>query len=232
MSPRPLNLHKSVSQIMKRRTIILHLTTTLFGLCAALFFIPSVELHCKICLPTLTLALGLFIAGERQLLPIACGLLCSTAGDAAGYAGLFIEQAAAFAAAHVCYISYLIKETTWRPRAYSLTMAIIMLTAICFIAVHAPLSAERITVIIYGIIITGMLYAALQYTGKQKKAFATAALLFVCSDLLIAWTRFVEQFAGQTLFIMTTYYAAQYLFFHSALHTPPAMPREAKNAKW
>ena len=55
-----------------------------------------------------------------------------------------------------------------------------------------------------------------------------AALLFVFSDATIAWNKFVEPLPDATLRIMSTYYAAQYLF---ALLALAASSRKAAAAR-
>ena len=58
-----------------------------------------------------------------------------------------------------------------------------------------------------------MLYSALQYRGAYAAWFRLAALLFVFSDSVIAWGRFVAPIPCRTCVVMITYYAAQYLFY-------------------
>ena len=58
-----------------------------------------------------------------------------------------------------------------------------------------------------------MLYSALQYRGAYAAWFRLAALLFVFSDSVIAWGRFVAPVPCRTCVVMITYYAAQYLFY-------------------
>jgi len=57
-----------------------------------------------------------------------------------------------------------------------------------------------------------MLLSVLFYRGRYAPGFRVAALLFVFSDATIAWNKFVEPLPDATLRIMSTYYAAQYLF--------------------
>lgn len=68
-------------------------------------------------------------------------------------------------------------------------------------------------VAVYGLVIAGMLYSALQYRGAYAAWFRLAALLFVFSDSVIAWGRFVAPVPCRTCVVMITYYAAQYLFY-------------------
>ena len=79
--------------------------------------------------------------------------------------------------------------------------------------------AERIGVAVYGLVIAAMLYSALQYDGACAAGFRCAALLFVFSDAVIAWNRFIGPVPARTWIVMTTYYLAQYLFFRFAFKT-------------
>ena len=64
-----------------------------------------------------------------------------------------------------------------------------------------------------------MLYSVLQYDGIYSVGFRCAALLFVFSDAVIAWNRFIGPVPARTYVIMVTYYLAQYLFFRFAFKT-------------
>ena len=96
---------------------------------------------------------------------------------------------------------------------------VIPLLAFLFIAIvpNAPFPAESIGVAVYGLVIAGMLYSALQYDGACAAGFRCAALLFVFSDAVIAWNRFIGPVPARTWIVMITYYLAQYLFFRFAI---------------
>ena len=73
-----------------------------------------------------------------------------------------------------------------------------------------------------------MLLSVLFYRGRYTPGFRVVALLFVFSDATIAWNKFVEPLPDATLRIMSTYYAAQYLF---ALLALAASSRKAAAAR-
>ena len=89
-------------------------------------------------------------------------------------------------------------------------------------------SVERTGVALYGTVIAAMLLSVLFYRGRYAPGFRVAALLFVFSDATIAWNKFVEPLPDATLRIMSTYYAAQYLF---ALLALAASSRKAAAAR-
>ena len=81
------------------------------------------------------------------------------------------------------------------------------------VALRRGRAAERIGVAVYGAVIAGMLYSVLRYRGAYAAWFRFAALLFVFSDGVIAWSRFIGAVPGRTYVVMVPYYLAQCLFF-------------------
>lgn len=205
---------------MKNLRLLFVSTTLLYAAGVVLFFAKAAALPCKIALPALLLGVSVLCPGRKALFPFGAAFLLSAAGDALGARGLFIPQMALFALAHVAYIRYFLPRARRAPRtgALALTVALLLFLFV-FIVPAVSLPAERIGVSIYGAIIAGMLYSVLQYDGEQAVGFRCAALLFVFSDAVIAWSRFVGPVPGRTWVVMTTYYLAQYLFFRFALRT-------------
>ena len=77
------------------------------------------------------------------------------------------------------------------------------------------LGGMKIPVLIYSIVLTGMVLAALFRFGKTSaSSFALVfggAILFMISDSLIAINKFLEPLPAAGIWIMVTYTAAQYL---------------------
>lgn len=59
--------------------------------------------------------------------------------------------------------------------------------------------------------------------------FRFAALLFVFSDGVIAWSRFIGAVPGRTYVVMVPYYLAQCLFFCFTVKSLPARPSEGRS---
>lgn len=194
---------------MRRFSRIFAWTTLFFVAGAVLFFTKAAALPYKVAWPVLLLSLATFLSRRRELLPFGFAFLFSAAGDAVGARGLFIPQMAFFALAHVAYVCWFLPRARRRLRAVSLAA----------IVPEAPFPAERIGVAVYGLVIAAMLYSALQYDGACAAGFRCAALLFVFSDAVIAWNRFIGPVPARTWIVMTTYYLAQYLFFRFAFKT-------------
>ena len=199
---------------MRRFSRIFAWTTLFFVAGAVLFFTKAAALPYKVAWPVLLLSLATFLSRRRELLPFGF------AGDAVGARGLFIPQMAFFALAHVAYVCWFLPRARRRLRAVSLAVTVPLLVFLfAAIVPEAPFPAERIGVAVYGLVIAAMLYSALQYDGACAAGFRCAALLFVFSDAVIAWNRFIGPVPARTWIVMTTYYLAQYLFFRFAFKT-------------
>ncbi len=122
---------------------------------------------------------------------------------------LFVAGLASFLIAHVCYV---VGFWTHGPSAVAFAIA-----AIVVVIVVVPLGrrilhalsdepALRPPVAAYMTVISVMLATALA-TGNV--AAAIGAALFVGSDTMIAWNRFVKPFAWASVAIMVTYHLGQ-----------------------
>ena len=193
---------------------MLCLTTLLFAAGAALFFTNAAVIPYKVAYPVLLLSLSLFYLGLKPLIPVGAALLLSAVGDAAGAGGMFIPQMLFFALAHGAYMCYFLPQAQVAPRPFvwPVLTALLLFLFVCIVP-RAADPAERAGVAVYGLVVAGMLYSALQYRGAYAAWFRLAALLFVFSDSVIAWGRFVAPVPCRTYVVMITYYAAQYLFY-------------------
>ena len=204
-----------------RRSVFIGALTFGFGLGVALFFSTGAPLPCKVCYPAAWLSLVLF----------ASALLLSAAGDAAGAVHDFLLQMFLFALAHVAYIRYFLPSAEFSRRriaAAAVVGAGLLLFLFAGIVPRVASSVERTGVALYGTVIAAMLLSVLFYRGRYAPGFRVAALFFVFSDATIAWNKFVEPLPDATLRIMSTYYAAQYLF---ALLALAASSRKAAAAR-
>ena len=202
-----------------RRPVFIGALTLGFGLSVALFFSTGAPLPCKVCYPASWLSLVLF------------ALLLSAAGDAAGAVHDFLLQMFLFALAHVAYIRYFLPSAEFSRRriaAAAVVGAGLLLFLFAGIVPRVASSVERTGVALYGTVIAAMLLSVLFYRGRYAPGFRVAALLFVFSDATSAWNKFVEPLPDATLRIMSTYYAAQYLF---ALLALAASSRKAAAAR-
>lgn len=159
---------------------------------------------------TVTTALNFKRGG--WLIPLA--LLASSAGDWAGAMGEFIFQIAFFAVAHIFYIADFVPKCKFSLKR---TIALVLFSAIVlpflgYVLMHIGNRVEMIAVAIYGVLIYTMGFTALIQNRRFSMFYAIAAMLFIFSDSCIAYNRFVEHIPNATMWIMTTYYAAQGIF--------------------
>lgn len=147
---------------------------------------------------------------------ILAGLVCSLAGDIflmlpreRFIAGLF-----SFLLAHLFYIAAFMYEGT---HASGLLYALPFLVygAVMLRVLMPGLGSMKTPVIIYMLVIILMAWSALNrwlQTGQEGSALAfTGALLFVISDSILALNRFKRRFPSAQLYIMSTYFMAQWL---------------------
>ena len=203
----------------KTRPVVLW-TTGLF-ICACLVVFLPVGIAHKITIPV-----GILTLAALWLCPwqITLALLFSVIGDYTGSCGQFIGQMGFFAAAHIMYVIYFVKrylEKVERDRKLSMKakgyLAMVcfctiglLATSIFKIAPLAPAGIIRTGVIIYTIVISCMLVMALL---QRSSIFALGAVLFVFSDLILAWNMFVEPVPHSSYMILVPYFLAQWLLF-------------------
>lgn len=216
---------------MQRTSRTLCLTTLLFALGAALFFTKAAVIPYKVAYPILLLSLSVFYLRLKSLIPVGAALLLSAVGDVAGAKGLFIPQMLFFALAHGAYICYFMPRAKLAPRAfvYPVLAALLLFLFVCIVP-RAADPVERAGVAVYGLVIAGMLYSVLRYRGAYAAWFRLAALLFVFSDAVIAWGRFVAPVPCRTYVVMIPYYAAQYLFYLFAVRASGMQNSDSGNA--
>ena len=197
------------------------LTATGIFLCASVLFFLPVEIPHKItyCVAILTLA-SLWLCPWQ----ITMALLFSTLGDHMGSCGNFLGQMGFFALAHIFMVLYFAdryfhkvehdRKLTVKAKGYLVMLLIcigcILATAFIKIAPGAPEGLIRIGVCTYACIISLMLLSAML---QRSSLFALGALLFVFSDFILAWNRFVEPVPYERYMILVPYFLGQWLLF-------------------
>lgn len=199
---------------------VVFVATGLFLVLAVLYFLP-VRIPHKISFPLATL-----FAASLWLCPwqMAMAMLFSGLGDYMGSCGDFIGQMAFFALAHVWMIIFFIqryftkverdRKLTGKAKGY-LTMIGICIAALLVIIFTrvVPCTPEgiiRIGVGIYACVISTMLLTAML---QRSSLYALGAILFVFSDFILAWNKFVEPIEYKRYLIMVPYYLGQWLLF-------------------
>lgn len=191
--------------------------TVLFLIAEALFFAPISIPH-KLCLPV-----GVLVLSSLWLTPweIFFALLFSVLGDYAGTCKIFLLQMGSFAVAHIFYVLFFVRRfirkeyrLTAKMKGYMLMLAIctgsLLMLVFTKVVPSAPAGVLRIGAGIYALLICSMLYAALM---QRSVFYAIGALLFVISDFILAWNKFIEPVPYRDALVLGTYFAAQWFLF-------------------
>lgn len=204
---------------MTTKTRTLTATAVFFALCI-LFFLP---LHIPdiLALPVASL----FIA-SLWLTPwqICVALMLSALGDWCGDCGNFLGQMGAFASGHVFYIWFFVKryldkvehdkKLTTRAKGYLAMLAVCLVGLLIIVFTQivptVPAGIIRIGVSVYAFVISTMLFFGML---QRSTLYALGAVLFVFSDFILAWNRFVEPVPYSRYLILVTYFLAQWLLF-------------------
>lgn len=208
----------TISERKLKPTVIL--VSLLFLALSILFFSP-VSIPHKVTFP-----LALLFIASLWLLPwqMSMAMLFSALGDYFGSCNNFILQMSFFAFAHVFMIWFFTQryfrkvemdgKLTDKAKGYMATILFCSIALLSFIFMKVVPAAEpgviRIGVGIYTCLICGMMVTALM---QRSSLFAVGAILFVFSDFILAWHKFVEPVPYRRYLVMVTYYLAQWLLF-------------------
>jgi uncharacterized membrane protein YhhN len=133
----------------------------------------------------------------------------------------FIPGLAAFLVAHLCYIALFRQDIPWFPNRRAL-IATLAVGAAMYAWVWGGLTDPvlKVAVAAYVGVISLMVAQAIGRATVQKNSASTAvalgACIFMLSDSLIAVNRFVQPLPLVSLWVLTSYYAAQLLMVHNA----------------
>lgn len=211
----------STFKLQENRIPALAWTTTGLFLAASLtFFLPFGTAH-KVAFPVTVLTIASLWLCPWQ---ITLALLFSAIGDYFGSCHEFLPQMGSFALAHVMYIIFFINRyfsKVERDRKLSPKMkGYLAMVVFCTVALMAVFFTRivpgvepgtlRIGVIIYACLICTMMVLALL---QRSSLFALGAVIFVFSDFILAWNRFVEPITYRDFLVLGSYFLAQWLLF-------------------
>ncbi|MBT2339411.1 MULTISPECIES: lysoplasmalogenase [Pseudomonas] len=158
---------------------------------------------------------------------ISLGLMFSLVGDVvlAWPGDLFVVGLGAFLLAHLAYLKAYLSDSR-RPAVLPLTLALGIGAVLLGILVSGGLGPLLVPVIVYGLVISAMLWRALARLGTKvpkRSAWlaAAGALAFVFSDSLIGINRFVAPFHAAPYLIIVSYWLGQWGITASAFTRKP-----------
>jgi uncharacterized membrane protein YhhN len=174
---------------------------------------------------TMILIIGLaYIYSERKffyLWAILVGLVFSLIGDVFLIVPqtYFVFGLISFLLAHIFYATAFFRAGGGKFNFVSLSMFLIGFVILVLNYAGVP-DALKIPVVVYATAISLMLCFALNLylTKKTPEAFFafSGAFLFVVSDSILAFNKFTYEFFSAKIFILATYFTAQWLIARSA----------------
>ena len=189
-----------------------------FVLLAVLYFLPF-DIPFKKSFPLAVLFIASF---ALQSWAIVIAMLCSLAGDLAGDLHQFVPQMGFFALAHLCFIGYFLSLGLKNKRAkgkpvpgWWFALATVFAVGLFYLASEkiipfAPEGVVRTGMYVYAGLIAVMMWSALM---QRDWMWGVGAVLFVLSDMVLAYGKFVSPVPDSRFLIMASYYAAQLLIF-------------------
>lgn len=193
----------------------------IFIVLAAMYLMPSAALEqmlpekvvrFRIAYPVAALALMGAYLGMGWKFVLA--FLFSCTGDAMGAYGSFFGQMGYFAAAHIILI-WTFAEELWKVRKTLVGLAVTAALVFAF-ALVIPKVAEpwlQIGCGVYAVLITAMFGLSLM---QRSPLFAIGAALFLISDMILSWNKFVGPVTAEKWLIMVPYYLGQLLIWLGA----------------
>lgn len=195
----------------------------ILGMCALyIFLIPSDPMSIKLLFKLIPMWLILIygylrspVKRKRYHFYILIGLFFCMLGD--GLLSMFVIGLSAFLIGHLFYTASFLSRWHFSKLRFAI---IIPLTVYGVYMgrelVHALIGDGKegliIPVILYLIVISFMAFSAMM-TGHPWVILGS--LLFVVSDSILSWNMFISDVTYSGPFIMTTYYAAQFLLAYS-----------------
>ena len=193
----------------------------IFIVLAAMYLMPSAALEqmlpekvvrFRIAYPVAALALMGAYLGMGWKFVLA--FLFSCTGDAMGAYGSFFGQMGYFALAHILLI-WAFAEELWKVRKTLVGLAVTAALVFAFALVipKVPEPWLQIGCGVYAVLITAMFGLSLM---QRPPLCAIGAALFLISDMILSWNKFVGPVTAEKWLIMVPYYLGQLLIWLGA----------------
>ena len=211
----------AILKLNEKRIGPMAMTATALWLAASVIFFMPVDIPSKVTIPA-----GLLALASLWLCPwqITLALLFSALGDYMGSVHNFMGQMGFFAVGHIWYIAYFAgryfrkvekdRKLTGKAKGYLAMVTFCAAALLCIVFTRivpkTPAGTERIGVCIYALLICTMLVTAML---QRSSLFALGAVLFVFSDFILAWNKYVEPVPYRHYLVLVTYFLAQWLLF-------------------
>ncbi len=180
----------------------------------ALYFAP-VEIAYKGAIPLSFLTVCSLFCSPWTM---TSAMLFSAVGDLMGICHNFPAQMGAFAVAHVAFVWFFVqnlRRTGWHfqfSRQWKgVALVLLVWAVVCSLfAPHVQPVVLRVGVMVYAFLILAMLWSACQQSDRW---YVVGAVLFVFSDFILAWNKFLSPIEGSRYWIMVPYLLGQLTLF-------------------
>lgn len=148
---------------------------------------------------------------------VMAGLVFSTLGDIALMLPVdaFVIGLGAFLLAHLAYIAAFARRAAAIPVAWGALLYAALAAGVLALLLPAVPAELRWPVIAYALVLAAMAATALGASSIAGRRLALGGALFVLSDGLLAWNRFVEPLPLASLWVLASYWAAQWCIARS-----------------
>lgn len=186
----------------------------------AMYLYPGLRLLTKPLIVSSLLLYYIAVAGDHQQPLVMLGLIFALLGDIFlmfDYPMFFQMGLASFLVMQLCYISIFRKYKGGLNVRGWLGIGFVLLVAACFNLFFGDEFGDlRWPVLLYTAAISAMVITAIY---QRNTALITwGAMLFMVSDLCLAFHKFVAAIPAEGLIVMLTYATAQYLIVKGFLH--------------
>jgi alkenylglycerophosphocholine hydrolase len=189
-----------------------------------IFFIPAEPVPVKLLFKIVPMLLIIMYALLQRVSKrsfsywsIVIGLIICTLGD-----GLivysFVYGLAAFLVGHLFYLAGFIRSMKFSIHRFSMIVPIAIYSFVMSKELINALLHDGNQSLIFPVLayITIISFMALSAILSGNRFATTGSILFLLSDSILSWNLFVSDISNSGIWIMSTYYAAQFLIAHSA----------------
>lgn len=206
---------------MKNHNLRPTIITIIYILLVSLYFSPHAIAY-KLAFPLVFLTLSALCVSSW---PIVLAMFFSALGDYMGVCHNFLGQMGSFALAHLAYILFFYQKCIkdGASGGMKLKSGIVIsygLVVSSFVLPHVH-GFLQMGVSAYILLILAMCI----FAWRQKNPYyALGAWLFVLSDTVLAWNKFVFHIEGASYLIMIPYYLGQWILFILSIRQPKETP--------